>query len=234
MCRNAARASPSESEAWPRRISPRSVCTRSPTRPSRRPSARPAPRTCVVHQQRKHELGARKAGRPQQRGDLATQAAAAHEHQPLAVLGELVGELHRHAAAERVPDERRPLMAEGDQQIADPVRVRAQRVVAARLGRLAVAQQIGGDDGEALGQVGEQRGPRGRGRRDAVDEHQHRATACRPVEEPVSVQRDLVQSSFARRSDIDREARTSRRGARDAPPSVAREGYARLTSSPRV
>ena len=69
------------------------------------------------------------------------------------MLGELVGELHRHAAAERVPDERRALVPEREQQVADPAGVGAQRVVAAGLGRLAVAEQVGGDDGEALGQV---------------------------------------------------------------------------------
>jgi hypothetical protein len=53
-----------------------------------------------VDEQREHELGARKRGRPQQHTDLATEAAAAHEHEPVAVLGELVRQLHRHAAAQ--------------------------------------------------------------------------------------------------------------------------------------
>lgn len=69
------------------------------------------------------------------------------------MLGELVGELHRDAVTQRMPDERRPLVAECEQQIADPARVRAERVVAARFGRLAVAEQIGGDDGETLGEI---------------------------------------------------------------------------------
>ena len=64
----------------------------------------------VVDQEREHELGARKAGGAQERVDLATQAAAADEHQALAVLGELVGELHGHAAAQGVPDEGRAVM----------------------------------------------------------------------------------------------------------------------------
>ena len=109
------------------------------------------------------------------------------------MLGELVGQLHGHAAAERVPDERRPLVPERDQQIADPARVGAQRVVTARLGRFAVAEQIGGDDREALGQIGEHVGPRGRRRGDPVDQHHHRAAARRAIEDAVPVQEDLVQ-----------------------------------------
>ena len=57
---------------------------------------------------------------------LAAEAAAVHEHEPLAALGELVGELHHDAAAERVPDERRALVAERDHQVADAARVGAR------------------------------------------------------------------------------------------------------------
>ena len=146
-----------------------------------------------VDQQRKHELRARKAGRPQQRADVTTQSAAAHEHETLAVLGELVRQLHGHSAAQRVPDERRSVMSQRDQQIADPARVRAQRVVAAGLGRFAVTQQIGGDDREALGQIRQHVGPRRRRRRDPVHQHDHGAAARRAEEDAVPVQDDLVQ-----------------------------------------
>ena len=74
---------------------------------------------------------------------LAPEAAARHEDEALAALGELVGELHRDPAAERVADDRRPVVAERDHRVADGARVGAERVVAARLGRLAVAQQVG-------------------------------------------------------------------------------------------
>ena len=96
-----------------------------------------------VDHERQHELGARKAGRAQQGVDLAAQAAAAHEDQALAVLGELVGELHGDSAAQRVPDDRSPLVAQRREQIANPARVGAQRVVAPGLGRLAVAERSG-------------------------------------------------------------------------------------------
>ena len=147
----------------------------------------------LVDEQRKHELGARQAGRPQQRGDVAAQPTAAHEDQPLAVLGELVGELHGHAAAQRVPDERGSLMPERHQEITDPARVGAQRVVPAGLGRLTVAEQIGSDDGEALGQIREHVRPCGRRRRDPVDQHDHRTAARRAIEDAVPMKDDLVQ-----------------------------------------
>ena len=147
----------------------------------------------IVDQERQHELRARKAGGAQQGADLPAQAAAAHEDQPLAVLGELVGELHRDAAAQRVPDEGRAIVPQRQQQVADPAGVGAQRVVAAGLGRLAVAEQIGRDDGEALGEVREHVGPRGRRRRDPVDEHERRPAAGRAEEDAMAVQDDLAQ-----------------------------------------
>ena len=96
----------------------------------------------VERQQRRH---ARQRGAAQQRADLAPEAAARDQHQALDALGELVEELHRHAAAERVPDDRRALDADRREQVADAGGVRAERVVAARRGRVAVADQVGRD-----------------------------------------------------------------------------------------
>src|SRR5437762_9422176 len=70
---------------------------------------------------------------------------------PYTTLFRSVGELHRDAAAERVPDDGGARMAEHLEQVADAVRVRAERVVAARLGGAAVAEQVGGDHGVTLG-----------------------------------------------------------------------------------
>ena len=58
--------------------------------------------------------------------NFAAEAAARHEHEPLASLRELVAELHHHAAAERMPHERRALVAEGDHEIANATRVCAE------------------------------------------------------------------------------------------------------------
>ena len=62
------------------------------------------------------------------------------EHEALTALRELVGELHGDAAAEAVADEGGPLVTEHDHQVANARRVGAEAVVAAGLGRLAVAQ----------------------------------------------------------------------------------------------
>ena len=78
--------------------------------------------TCA-RQQRQHDLGERQRGGAQQKVQLAAQPAAVHEHQTLAALGELVGKLHHDPAAERVPHERRALVAEGHHQVANAARV---------------------------------------------------------------------------------------------------------------
>ena len=51
-------------------------------------------------------------------------AAAAHQDQALAAVGELVGELRRHAAAQRVPDDGDAVDLEHAQEIAHAVGVR--------------------------------------------------------------------------------------------------------------
>ena len=77
---------------------------------------------------------------------VAAEAAAGDQREPLDALRELVEELHRHAAAERVPDDRRALDADRGEQVADARRVRAERVVAARRRGVAVADEVGRDD----------------------------------------------------------------------------------------
>ena len=89
----------------------------------------------------------------QHRIDPAAETAGGHEHQPLGVLRELVGELHGDAAAEAVPDHRHPVDARARQQVAHPVGVTAERVVGSRLVRCAVAEQIRRDDGESAGEL---------------------------------------------------------------------------------
>jgi len=60
----------------------------------------------------------------------------ADQDQALDQLGELVGELHRHAAAERMTDHRDSLDIEDRKQVSHPVGVRRDRVVRPRLIRL--------------------------------------------------------------------------------------------------
>ena len=77
------------------------------------------------------------------------------------------------------PTTRRALVAERDQQVAHAAGVRAERVVAARLGRVAVAEQVGRDHGEVARQVGHHPLPGRRARGDAVDQHEQPGR-CRP------------------------------------------------------
>ncbi len=73
------------------------------------------------------------------------------EHEALDSLGELVEELHGDAAAKRVPDDRRAVYADRGEQVADAGGVGTERVVAARRGGVAVADQVGGDHGVVAG-----------------------------------------------------------------------------------
>src|SRR5207247_1414763 len=59
----------------------------------------------LAGEQRKHELRSRQRGHAQQQADLRAEAAAVDQDQALAALGELICELPRDPAAERVADE---------------------------------------------------------------------------------------------------------------------------------
>src|SRR5438034_6040319 len=135
----------------------------------------------------------RSGRRAQHHVHLAPEAAARDQDQTLAALGELIRELHRDAAAERVPDDRGARNPEHLEEVADAVRVRAERVVAARLGGATVPEEVRRHDGVALGEPGQHVVP-GRGAaRDPVDQDQDRAGAARAVAQPVTVERDLTR-----------------------------------------
>ena len=71
--------------------------------------------------------------------------------------------------------------AEHDEQVAETGRVGAQRVVAAWLGRLAVAQQVRREDGVAIGELRDDIVPLPRVARDPVNQQDHRPLAGRAV-----------------------------------------------------
>ena len=129
-------------------------------------SSEATPRPAVLRPARgehgQDPVGAGEGGGAQQQVDLLAQAAAGDEPEPLAALGELVGELHRHAAAERVADDRDAVVAERGQQVAGAAGVGAERVVAARRGRRAVAEQVGRDQREVLARVARRPAPTSR------------------------------------------------------------------------
>ena len=124
--------------------------------------------------------------------DLLAEPAGRDQRHPLHVLGEEVGELHRDPAAERVADDGAALEAEHRQQVADPGRVGAQRVVAPGLGRAAVADHVGGDHRVALGERWHHLAPGIRGRCDPVQQHQQRPLAGGLEADRMAVQGDLL------------------------------------------
>ena len=137
----------------------------------------------------------------QEDADLAAEPAARDQHQPLGHLRELVGQLHRDAAAERVADDRRAVVADRAHQVADAAGVGAERVVAARLGGVAVAEQVRRDHRVAVGQERDHVVPRLRAAGDPVDQQDRAAPALAPVRHAVSVQRYLFDvTSDLRRS----------------------------------
>ena len=90
------------------------------------------------------------------------------------------------------------LHVEGDHEVADARRVRAERVVAARLGRLAVAEQVGRDDGVAvLGEDGHDVLPRRGAAGQAVHEDDGRAFARHAVGDVMTVQLDVAHGEGA-------------------------------------
>jgi len=122
---------------------------------------------------------------------VASEAAAGDEDEALAALGELVGELHRDPAAERMADDGRAVVPKGDDRVAHGARVRAERVVAARLRGFAVPEQVGRDHMMLGGQVVDRRVPLVRAPGDAVDEDDQRAVAGLAKGDPVAVKADL-------------------------------------------
>jgi hypothetical protein len=143
-------------------------------------------------EQRQHVLRGRQGHQPEHQVDLLAEAAARHQRQAVEALRELVSQLHRDPAAERVPDVAGPLDLERDHQVANPAGVGAQRVVAARLGGIAVAQQVRSQHREVTGQLRQDLIPGRRAPGDAVDQHYRRPLAADPEADAVPVQVQLL------------------------------------------
>ena len=140
---------------------------------------------------RHHPVGERQRADAEQPADLATEAAGADEHEAVAALGVLVGELDGDAATERVPDDGRARHVEGLEQVAHAAGVGAERVVAERLGRLAVTEQVGGDHVVTLGERRHHVLPGARASRQAVEQHDRRPAAGAAVADVVAVDRHV-------------------------------------------
>ena len=144
-------------------------------------------------QERQRLAAHRQRGDPQCDVDVFGHAAGAHQDQAFDQLGELVGELHRHATAQRVTDHGDPVDVEHAEQVPHAVGVGGHRVVGAGLIGLAVAQQIWGDDGEPLRQLGLNRAPRGGVVADTVNQQNGRPGARHAKRAPVSVDGAVLQ-----------------------------------------
>ena len=126
-------------------------------------------------EQRQDKLRARQRRGPKQQVDVSAEPATRHEHEPLTPLGELVGELEGDPAAERVSDDTRALDVESHQQVANARRMRPERVIAPRLGRLAVPEQIRRDNRMPGGQHAGHVVPLRRAARNPVNQHDGRS-----------------------------------------------------------
>src|SRR5258707_1716210 len=138
-----------------------------------------------------NDVGTVQRGSTEDGMDLATQATARHEDEPLGALRELIAELQRHTAAERVPDNRTSILAEGVEQIAKQIRVRAEGIVAGRLGGFAMTQEIRCDHRMVLDQPRHHFFPGRRTPCNPVEQHDGRTAARHPIAVPLTVQPDV-------------------------------------------
>ena len=157
-------------------------------------------------QQRHQRLGTGHGGHTQQRAHGASQAPTAHQDQPLAALGKLVGELRRDAAAERVADDGGAVHLQDGEQVAHAVGVAAHGVVGSRFLGPSVAEQVRRNDGVVLGQLLEHGSPGVGAVADAVDEEDGRPTARLDVGPTVPVHRHVLHLERALPPDPGAEA----------------------------
>ena len=121
-----------------------------------------------------HVFGAGQGEQAEQPADLTSEPATANQHEPIDELGVLVGQLHGHASAERVPDHCDRSDLEQREKVAQPTGERAEGVVAHRLRRFAVPDQVGRQNREVLRQAGHHVLPGARAPGHPVDQQQRR------------------------------------------------------------
>ena len=108
----------------------------------------------------------------------------------------LVGELHRDAAAERLPDDRGALGPDRDHQVAQDIGMGAEGVVVLRLVGLAVPEKIGRDHRVAPRERRKHLLPRRRASAQPVDQQQYGACSTRRVAA------DAVDELVAMKDDV--------------------------------
>ena len=112
----------------------------------------------------------------------------------------LIGELHGHTATKRVTHHRRPADAEFIEQITQPYRERAQRIVTARLSGFTMPEQIRRHHPIFLRQLGQHRSPGRRASRHAMNQQQRLAGARLPIGHPVAVQLEKLHLAHVNQS----------------------------------
>ena len=143
-------------------------------------------------QQGHDEVDAGEREQPEHPAHLAAQASRVHQHDPLAQLGVLIGELERHSPAEGLAHDRRPLDAQHVEQVTDGAGMAAERVIAGRLVRAPVPEEVGSHHREAPLQEPHGGEPGVRAPGDPVEQDQYRARPRLPVGDPGSVQRQVL------------------------------------------
>src|SRR5262249_2765139 len=138
-----------------------------------------------------NHVGSAQGSRSEDRVDLATQTTAGDEDQPLDALRKLIAELQCYTAAERVSDDGGLLLAEGVEQVAKQIRVRAQRIVAGWLGRGAMTEEIWGNHQMVLDQSRHHPFPSHRAGRNAMEQNDGRTASCHPITVSLAVKLDV-------------------------------------------
>ena len=115
---------------------------------------------------------------------------------PFHAFGEEVGELHRDAPSERVPDEGDPVDVEVVEQVAHRRGVGTEGVVPRGLLRVPVAEEVGDEDPLGVVHHVDEVPPLLLRAEDPVDEEHHRAGPAVDVGELVAVESDLVGSQL--------------------------------------
>ena len=105
----------------------------------------------------------------------------------------LIGELHRHAATERLADHRHRRDAQRAEQVAQPTRVRAEAVVAERLRRLPMAEKVGSEHKVIRCERRHDGAPRRRTPRHPMHEQDGRTLTPQSVADLVTVDPDVPQ-----------------------------------------
>src|SRR5258708_6070128 len=123
---------------------------------------------------------------------LAPEAAARDQDEPIAHLGEIIGKLRGHSPTQRVAQNGRVPVPEKGEQVANTARILSEGMVRDRLCRLPMAQQIRGDDGEMVGEMRDDPVPYGRTARDAVKQDEDRSAARGAVADGVAVEVELA------------------------------------------